>query len=81
MSRTASRLRQQQLLLARRLKNAELGRTHVEPLDLLRDGLLLASLTLDLDAGLCSGLPFPTVWILPASMRHPVKPEPTSNQS
>ncbi len=81
MSRTASKLRQQQILLARRLKNAELGRTHVEPLDLLRDGLLLASLTLELDSGLCSGLPFPTVWILPASIRHPLEPQPTSNQS
>ncbi len=81
MSRTASKLRKQQILLAHRLKNAELGRTHVEPLDLLRDGILLASLTLELDSGLCSGLPFPTVWILPASMRHPLEPQPTSNQS
>ena len=73
---TASKLRQQQLSLARRLKDAELGRTHLDPLDLLRDGLLLASLTLELDAKLCSGIPFPTAWILPTRIRHPPEPVP-----
>ncbi len=69
--RTASTLRRQQLSLARKLKSAELGRSYLDPLDLLRDGLLLASLTLELDARLCSGTPFPTAWTLPAQIRHP----------
>ena len=76
MSRTATTLRQQQISLARKLKNAELGRTHVDPLDLLRDGILLASVTLDLDAKLCSGTPFPTVWVVPGGIRHPPEPGP-----
>jgi hypothetical protein len=76
MSRTATKLRQEQLFLARRLKDAELGRTHLDPLDLLRDGLLLAKLTLDLDEKLCSGTPFPTAWILATAIRHPPEPAP-----
>ncbi len=76
MSRTASMLRQQQISLARKLKHAELGRTHLDPLDLLRDALLLAGVTLDLDAKLCSGTPFPTAWILPTGIRHPPEAAP-----
>jgi hypothetical protein len=76
MTRAASKLRLQQISLARKLKDAEFGRTHLDPLDLLRDGLLLASITLDLDAKLCSGTPFPTAWILPTGIRHPPEAAP-----
>lgn len=71
MRPTASNLRQQQLSLARRLTNAELGRTHLDPLDLIRDGLLLAKLTLDFDAHLCCGRPFPSAWLVHANTRRP----------
>jgi len=71
MSRTASNLRQQQLSLARKLRSARLGLTHLDPLDVVRDGLLLAELTLELDARLCAGTPFPAAWIAHASTRRP----------
>ena len=71
MRPTASKLRQQQLSLARKLKSAQIGLSHHDPLDLIRDGLLLAKLTLDLDARLCSGTPFPAVWIVHANTRRP----------
>ncbi len=76
MTRTATKLRQEQLSLARKLDAAELGRTYLDPLDMLRDGLRLASLTLDLDRKLCEGTPFPTAWILPTRLTKPPKPAP-----
>ena len=74
MSRTASKLRQQQISLARRLTSAELGRTHMDPLDLIRDAILLAGVTLELDAALRFGRPFPTAWVLPESIRRRTEP-------
>jgi hypothetical protein len=77
MNRTATKLRQQQLSLARKLKAAELGRTYLDPIDMLRDGLRLASLTLDLDQKLCGGTPFPTAWLLPTRLSDPPEPVPS----
>ncbi len=76
MNRTATKLRQQQLSLARKLTTAELGRTDVNPIDLLRDGLLLADLTLELDRKLSTGTPFPTAWLLPSRLSDPPEPVP-----
>ncbi len=76
MTRTATKLRLQQLSLARKLKAAELGRTDVDPIDMLRDGLLLAKLTLELDQRLSTGTPFPTAWLLPTRLSDPPDPVP-----
>ena len=78
MSRTATKLREEQLSLARKLKKVELGHALPDPLDLIRDGLTLAHLTLELDSRLCSGTPFPTAWILPALGRNS---DPSSRSS
>jgi len=65
MSRTSSELRRELLSLARKLKRVELGGALPDPLDLIRDGLTLAHLALELDGRLCTGAPFPAAWILP----------------
>ena len=71
--RTASRLRQQLITLARKLKSAEVGAGHLDSLDLIRDGLLLADLTLQLDDHLCGGTPFPAIWLVHVNARIPAK--------
>jgi hypothetical protein len=59
MARTATKLLEEQLSLARRILSPQLA-----PGDLLvRDIMRLASVTLEIHRRLSSGTPFPSVWL------------------
>jgi hypothetical protein len=59
MARTASKLLEEQLLLARRILSPQQAPGHI----LVKDIMRLASVTLEIHQKLSSGTPFPSVWL------------------
>ena len=59
MARTASKLLEEQLLLARRILSPQQAPGQI----LVKDIMRLASVTLEIHQKLSSGMPFPSVWL------------------
>ena len=59
MARTASKLLEEQLLLARRILSPQQAPGHI----LVKDIMRLATVTLEIHQRLSSGTPFPSAWL------------------
>jgi hypothetical protein len=69
MARTATKLLEEQLSLARRILSPQLA-----PGDLLvRDIMRLATVTLEIHQRLSTGTPFPSVWLAAGAPSDPVE--------